>query len=115
MSNHKYSRRRPEVGKVAARLLTIPVTALALLACYFLLRSSPDALALMADAAPAFASAPLGESAALLADRVEPLEPATANHDSGVAAYEALDPDMQRRIEGLPPLVFHHVEGHFRL
>lgn len=92
MSNHKYSRRRPEVGKVAARLLTIPVMALALLACYFLLRSSPDASALMADAAPSFARALPRDSVALSADRMVPLEPAKADDEPSVAAHEALDP-----------------------
>jgi hypothetical protein len=90
MSNYKYSRRRAEVGKVARRLLTIPVMALALLACYVLLRVSPDKSALMADAAPAFAGVP-HEGTALFADRVLPLEPQRAD-DAPVAAYEALDP-----------------------
>lgn len=90
MSSPNHLRRYPEVGKVAARLLTIPVMSLALLACYVLLRAAPDESALMAEAAPAFAGVP-HEGDALSADRVVPLEPQRVD-DAPIAAYEALDP-----------------------
>lgn len=92
MSKHKYPRRSPEIGKVAARLLTIPVLALALLAAYVLLRLAHDDLVLMADAAPALASGPLQDRIVVPAERRVSTASGSAADEARLQAHDALDP-----------------------
>lgn len=85
MPRRKHPPQSHQIGRLASRLLTIPVMAMALLASYVLLRSSSAAPASMAEAAPALMAAP--SQARSTATRAAP-----AAQDAAILAHEVLDP-----------------------
>jgi len=77
MSLHRTSRQHPEIGRIAARLLTVPVMSIALLACYVGLRWS------LAEPEPASVTASAANAVPVTSEAV-PVAPAATSRDQAI-------------------------------
>ena len=95
----KHLRQRAEIGGIAARVLTIPVMAAALVAAYLtLLSQTADEPAMMADVSAQWIATPEEFSLPLAARLGSPRWPEPVVADSFNASHEALDPSGAGRM-----------------
>ena len=95
MPQHKYSRQHPVIGRVAARLLTIPVMAIALVVGYVALRMVHAEPTVMADMSNGRHAAPVVPGLlpiAAAADGIDQIEQAPTAREEVSDAHDDLDP-----------------------